>query len=212
MAIIGTNITVEVESTLGTAITVTGVTQANPGVVTADGTALQVGDVVVFSVSAGMVELDGQACRISAVDSNGFTLEGLDTTEYSTWTSGTCQEVTAWATLAPAQSVSMPNPAPAKIDITRLIDKSKQYAYGLPEAPDGTISGLFDPTDAAVALIKTATKANADLAFRINFSSGEKVIFNANVSGGQGFDLPANAAATATIQFTPVKDVQFYAS
>lgn len=212
MAIIGTNITVSVEKTLSSPVTVTGVTLASEGVVTAPAHTFAHGEVVKFTVTAGMVELDGQACRIKAVTTNGFTLEGLDTTDYSAWSAGTVVNVAAWATLSNAQTVSMPNPAPAKIDITTLIDKSKQYAYGLPDAPDGSFNGLFNPTLEAVTLIKTATKDNAALAFRIAFAGGEFAIFNANVSGGSGFDLPANAAATATIAFTPVKDVQFYAS
>ncbi len=54
--------------------------------------------------------------------------------------------MSAWQTLAGAQSISMPSPAANKIDITALIDTSKQYAYGLPDAPDGSITGLFEPT------------------------------------------------------------------
>jgi hypothetical protein len=212
MAIIGTNITLSVEKTLGSPVTVTALTKATEGVVTAPGHSFLTGAIVKFSVTAGMVEIHQQACRIKLATTNGFTLEGLDTTEYSTWSAGTVTEVTEFSTVANAQSVSMPNPAPAKIDITTLIDKSKQYAYGLPDAPDGSISGLFDPTLEATTLIKAATKSNSDLAFKIVFSAGQVVVFNANVSGGSGFDLPANAAATTTTAFTPLKDVMFYAS
>jgi len=212
MAIIGTNVTVSVEKTLSSPVTVTGVTKATEGVVTAPGHTFDHGDVVKFSVTAGMVELHQQACRIKAVTTNGFTLESLDTTDYSDWSAGTVVEVSAWATFASAQTISMPNPAPAKIDITTLIDRVKQYAYGLPDAPDGSINGLFAPLEEAVTLIKAATKANEDLAFRVAFSGGEFAIFNANVSGGSGFELPANGAATAVTAFTPLKDVMFYAS
>lgn len=212
MAIIGTNITVSVEKTLSSPVTVTGVTKASEGVATAPAHTFDHGDIVKFTVTAGMVELHQQACRIKAVTTNGFTLEGLDTTDYSDWSAGTVVEVSAWATLSNAQSISMPNPTPTKIDITTLIDKVKQYAYALPDAPDGSITGLFDPTLEAVTLIKTATKDNDDLVFRVAFAGGQFAIFNANVSGGSGFDLPANAAATAVIAFTPLKDVMFYAS
>lgn len=212
MARIGTNMNVAIEASRDTALTVTGVTNANPGVATSAAHGLSNGDIVVFSVSSGMVELDGQAVRVSAVDTNTFTLEGLDTTDYSTWVSGTAEEILTWSTIAGAQQASMPDPAPNKIDITTLIDKSKQYAYGLPDAPDGTISGLYDPANAGVAIVKAATKANAAKVFRISWAGGQYTYFNANVSGGSGFDLQANAAATATISFTPVKDVMDYAS
>lgn len=212
MARIGTNMNVAIEASRDTALTVTAVTKANPGVATSAAHGLSNGDIVIFSVSSGMVELDGQAVRVSAVDTNTFTLEGLDTSDYSTWDAGTAAEILTWSTIAGAQQLSMPDPAPNKIDTTTLIDKSKQYAYGLPDAPDGTINGLYDPANAGVAIIKAATKANAAKVFRISWAGGQYTYFNANVSGGSGFDLQANAAATATISFTPVKDVMDYAS
>lgn len=216
MAFLGSNITISVEAALQTAITsVTTITKADPGVVTTGSAhGYTTGDVVVFDATGGMVELDGQAARIVTSATNAFSIEGLDTTNYSAHVTGTIsiQKVTSWNTLSNAQSVSMPNPSPQKIDITTLVDKSKQYAFGLPDAPDGTINGLFDPTNTAVLDIYDATKANDTRVFKIAWAGGQYTYFNANVSGGQGFDLQANAAATSTISFTPVKDVMNYAS
>ena len=209
---IGSNMNVAVQATLGTDVTVTAVSKAPTGVATAASHGLTDGDIVVFSIDAGMVELDGQAVRIANSDTNSFELEGLDTSAYSVYTAGVANDVATWTTLAGAQSISMPNPAPNKIDVTTLIDKSKQYVYGLTDAPDGSISGLYDPTNAGVLAIKAATKANTPLVFRVSWAAGQYTYFNANVSGGSGFDLQQNAAATATISFTPVKDVLDYAS
>lgn len=211
MAYIGTNMSVAVQSTVGSDLTVTAVTLANPGVATSTAHGLANGDVVVFEVTDGMVELDGQAVRIANITANTFELEGLNTTAYSTWSAGIANEVTAWATMSSAQNVTMPNPAPAKIDTTRLIDKAKQYLYGLPDAPDGSISGLFNPGGAAEALIITATNANARIAMRVSWAGTPRTYFTANVSGGTGFDLQTNAAATATTSFTPVALVKHYA-
>ncbi len=217
MALIGTNTRVEVQASLGTVCTVTALTQANPGVATYTGGgspsgSIANGDVVVFTVTGGMVELDGQAVRAANVTGTTFELEGIDTTDYSAWTTGTAKEVATWETFASAQNVSMPNPAPTKIETTTLIDRVKQYEYGLPEAPDGTVTGLFNPTGAAEILVKAATKDSLPLAFRISFPSGQKTIFNANVSGGTGFELATNAAATATTSFTPIQDVMHYST
>jgi hypothetical protein len=212
MAILGTNVTLSVQQTLDSALTVTAVTKASPGVATSAAHGLSNGDIVVFTVAGGMVQLDGQAVRVANVATNTFELEGLDTTDYDTFTAGTCQQVTAFQTLSSAQNVTMPNPAPNKIDITTLIDKQKQYAYGLSDAPDGSITGLFNPTGTAEGLIRTATKGNDEMVMKIVFASGLTAVFNANVSGGQGFDLQTNAAATSTVSFTPVRDVMYYAS
>lgn len=214
MAIIGTNIRVEVEQTLGSAVTVQSVSQANPGVAGATAHGFSAGDVVKFFVAGGMVELDGQAVRVAANVSptNNFNLDGLDTSSYSAWTAGTVKKVTAFQTLSSAQSVTMPNPQPNKIEITTLIDKTRQYAYGLPEAPDGSITTLFNPGGVAEGLIDSATTLNTPLAFRITFAGTQKTVFNANVSGGAGFELGTNAAATGTISFTPLRKIMHYAT
>lgn len=211
-AIIGSNITVEVQQTLDAAKTITAITKANPGVVTSTAHGYNNGDPITMIVTAGMVELDGQAVRAANVAANTFEMEGLDTQAYSIFTAGTCKKVTAFQTMSSAQNVSMPNPAPARIETTTLVDKTKQYQYGLPEAPEGTISGLFIPAGTAEALIKAATKANTALMFRLTYSDSRKTLFNANVSGGTGFDLQPNAAATAQTSFTPVKDVMHFAT
>lgn len=209
-AIIGTNSKVEVQQTLGSALTVTAVTLATPPVATSTAHGLANGDVVVFTVAGGMIQLDQQAVRVANVAANTFELEGMSALTFSAWTAGTAQKVTAWQTLASAQNVTMPNPAPAKIDVTTLIDQSKQYVYGLPDAPDGTVSGLFNPGGTAEGLIRTATLANGNLVWRVSWGSGQKSIFNAFVSGGYGFNAQTNQALTADIAFTPRKQVMHY--
>ncbi len=211
--IIGTNAKVEIQQTLGSPLTVSAVTAASPGVVTSTAHGLSNGDVVVFTVTDGMVELDGQAVRVANKTTDTFEAEGLDTSSFSAFTTGTAKKVTAFQTLSSAQDVTMPNPNPAKIDVTTLIDKSKQYVYGLPDAPDGSIKGLFNPGGTAEQLVIAATNANGRLVARISFNGATKhSIFNAQWSGGQGFDMATNAAATATIVFTPVKQPMHYGS
>jgi hypothetical protein len=214
MARIGTNMTVQVESTTAVAYTnISAITQADPGeVTTATAHGFTTGDVLKFAASAGMVELDGQLGRITTTATDVFTIDSLDTTDYSVFTAGSYEEITAWHTLSNAQSASMPDGTPEKIDITTLIDKSKQYAYGLADAPDGSIAGLYDPANAGVIAIKAASKSNTALGFQIIWAGGQYTMFNANVSGGSGFELAQNDAAKSTISFTPVKDVLDYAS
>jgi hypothetical protein len=213
-AIIGTNAKVEVQSSLGSPITITDIATDTAGdtIVTATNS-LSAGDVVVFSVSGGMVQLDGQACRVAAPSGGAFTAEGVDITGYDAWTSGTCTEVTGFETLASARSITMPSPTPNKLDKTVLIDRVKQYEYGLPDAPDGSITCLFNPGGTAEGLITHATNTNSALVARFSFDGGNKhTVFNANWSGGAGFSLGQNAVGESTIAFTPIKQVIHYAS
>lgn len=218
MAIIATNTTVSVESksTGARAVTdISALTKANPGVATAAAHGLSDGDILYFTVDGGMVELNGQAVRVANKATDTFELESIDTTNYTAWAASSGRgftDITTFHTMSNAQSVSMPNPTPEKIDITTLLDTQKQQAYGLPEAPDGSINGLFGPTGAAEVEIREATDNNEDRVMKVVFGSGQVVLFSALLSGGTGFEAAQNQAVTATVSFTPVRKVVFFAS
>ncbi|MAE81630.1 MAG: hypothetical protein CMB80_02755, partial [Flammeovirgaceae bacterium] len=67
--------------------TVTAVTEANPGSVTAVGHGFSTGDEVGFLSVAGMTELNGNGYTITVVDDDTFTI-GVDSSAFTTYTSG----------------------------------------------------------------------------------------------------------------------------
>lgn len=211
-AIIGTNVKVEVEATLGSPVTITGITLANPGVVTATSHGYANGDVVKFSISSGMPQLDGQAVRVANITTNTFETENLDTTSFDAFVAGTVTKVASFSTFAKAQDFTCPTPAPKKIDETTLIDKQRQYTYGLPDAPDGKITALFNPGGTVEAHIAALAISNSAAAFRVTYADARKTIFNANVAFGQGFNLKVDAAATTEVYFTPIQQMLHYSS
>lgn len=211
MAIRGINTRVEIQASLDSAKTITGISKASPGVVSSTGHGYSNGDVVVLAVE-GMVELNGVAARVAGVTANTFELEGIDTSSFGTFTTGTAKEVLTWDTFASLQSIELPNQEAAKIDVTTLHDTQRQETLGLPGAVSGTMSGLFSPTEAAVTNMRNATRASSPRAFRITFETGQKAVFNADVSAGQGFSIQQNAAATASYSLTIKRFVNFYAS
>lgn len=211
MAIRGINTAVEVQATLDTAKTITAITKASPGVATSTAHGLSNGDVVVLAVQ-GMAELDGLAVRVASVSTDTFALEGVDTTGYGTFTSGTASEVATWNTFASLQSISLPNQEANKLDITTIHDNQAQETLGIAGAVSGTMSGLFAPTETAVINLRNATRLTQPRAFRITFENGIRAIFNADVSAGQGFDLQQNSVATASYSLTIKRFISFYAS
>jgi hypothetical protein len=211
MAIRGINTVVEVQSALASGKTISAITKASPGVVTATAHGYSNGDIVVLTIE-GMSQLNGVACRISSSTTDAFTLEGIDTTLFSTFTSGTAQKVTSWDTFSSLQSISLPNQESAKLDITTIHDNAAQETLGLAGAVSGTMTGIFSPTETAVTNIRNATRVSSPRAFRITFETGAKAVFNSDVSAGQGFDLQQNAVATASYGLAIKKFISFYAS
>jgi Phage tail tube protein, TTP len=222
---VGINMKVEIQASLGSAKTITGITKANPGVVTTSGAhGYSTGDIVVHDIPQGMVELDDQSCRITAASGSSYTLEGVDTTNFSDFeaddgdsppaTSSLCtvKKVATFATYSNSTNISNPNVAPVKLDSTTLLDKKKKYVFGLPDSAEGNINTIFEPTNAAETIIKAATATNSPVVFRLTWAGGQKRIFNAYVSGGSGFDQQGNAIATGSCAFTVLDTPVDYAS
>ncbi|MDP1702587.1 MAG: hypothetical protein Q8L53_16745 [Aestuariivirga sp.] len=76
----------------GGAKTITGITKDNPGVVTAAAHGFNDGDVVTFSISAGMVELAFRPCTVANKTDDTFELSGVNTTAFTTFTAGTVMQ------------------------------------------------------------------------------------------------------------------------
>lgn len=68
--------------------TITGITKANPAVVTATAHGLRDGDLVTISGVVGMTQVNGNTYSIKVVNANSFNLVGVDSTGYTTYTSG----------------------------------------------------------------------------------------------------------------------------
>lgn len=72
----------------GVAAAITGVSNANPAVVTRNAHGLVDGDIVRHVGIVGMEELNDRICVVNAIDANTYSLEDVDSTQFGTYTSG----------------------------------------------------------------------------------------------------------------------------
>ena len=70
------------------AATITGATKANPCVITATGHGFRTGISVTIASVGGMTQLNGNTYTITRIDANSFSLDGVNSTGYGTYTSG----------------------------------------------------------------------------------------------------------------------------
>lgn len=208
---LGRNVKVEVGKTFSAPISITALTQANPGVATATAHGLANGAHGIIS-AAGMVQLDGQLIRVASVAANTFQLEGIDTSAYTAFTSGTITPVSAWDTIGNARGLTADQQQTNKIDITTLLDTEKQEIFDIPNAVTFSVDAFFDPASAANVTILKASRANAQIPVRVTFSGNQKYIFNAYVSGGDAFSMDIGQPATTQYQFTAIRNRLFFAS
>ena len=203
MTIVATEATLEIENTVGSALPITGLTAANPGVATSAAHGLSNGDFVRLAVTSGMVELDGQVVRVANVDTNTFELEGIDTTNFSTWESGggSAYEVSAWYSFTPATDVDLGNASPTELDGSKLIHRSTITLYGRGGSKSGTISMHHEPHNSAVQKLRSlATSTN--IAFRLTWSDGSLCCFGAKTAYSGGFTANNNSIVTGSCPIT----------
>lgn len=186
------SVAIAVQSALAPALTITAITKASPGVATYTGTDPTNGDYVLLAIE-GMHQLNNVVARVANVDgvANTFELEGIDTTLYDTFTSGTAQVITFGTNLATATSVNASGGDFSFIDVTTIHDNVQKQVPGLPSAATYTFENIWDPTDAAFSALKSASDNQQQRAFRFTFANGVKIVF----VGYIGFSgLPGGAA------------------
>ena len=131
-SIVGRGVRVEIGSAYGSAVTVTAISQDNPGVATSTSHAQANKTVGYLSGVEGMVNLEGQAVRVASTATNTFALEDINTTNLSAFTdSCSFTPVSTWATLGRITGYSVGGGEAEKLDDTVLLDDIKQELSGL---------------------------------------------------------------------------------
>ena len=174
------NVQVAMQSALAAADTISAITKANPGVVTATAHGLNNGDYVKLTVQ-GMYQVDGRVFRVANVAANTFELEGENTTSYDTFTSGTAEAITFGTTLSTALGLSASGGDFDFLDTTTIHDNVKKQIPGIASAAVYTFDNIWDATDAALLAMKSAADNQALRAFRFTFANSQKVLFNGYV-------------------------------
>jgi len=169
---VGRQYRLEVGTSLATALTVTAISKAAEGVVTAANT-FTAGDWVIFGAVDGMTELSYMVARVKSPSAPSFTLEGVDTTNFGTWTAGSCQKIT-FSTLAQATSIDFGAGSVDSLDATTLLDATKSSIAGMLTLPDVTVNVLTDYSATVQAAIETNALAGTITAFRATKASGHK--------------------------------------
>ncbi len=186
------NVGVDIETDKGTAITINSISKASPPVVGYTGTDPVSGDVMLLSI-AGMTQLHKRAVRVANVDvgANTFEIEDEDSTNYSTFVSGTATPITLGASMTTVQDVSSGGGEPEFKDITTIHDQIRREVPTVVSAFNLSFGCLWDMTDAAHIELKKATLELTERVVRIRFSNGVQMIGSAYVSA---VGVPTGAA------------------
>jgi len=181
------NVAIALQSALGVVKTITAISKAAPGVVSCTHDFAN-GDYVVLSVQ-GMQQLDGKVYRVCNVSTTvSFQLEdvsggtGIDTTLFDTFSSGTAKKITFGTSLSTVAEITMSGGDFTKIDTSVIHSNVKREIPGLASPVSIDIKHLWDVSDAGQAAMKVASDVQTQLAVKITFGTGGKImVFNGYV-------------------------------
>jgi hypothetical protein len=177
------SVAVGMQSALGVAKTITAIAKNTTCTVTGTHD-FSAGDYVVMSVQ-GMYQLDGRVVRVLSVSTTvSFVAEGIDSTLFDTFSSGTCQKITFGTSITTATSMSASGGDFDFIDTTTIHDNRKTQIPGLSNPITYTFDNLWDVSDAGQIAMKAATDAQAQRAFKFTFGTGGAIMV---VTGYVGF-------------------------
>ena len=185
------NVAVSMQSAIATAKTITAVTQASPAVVSCTAHGYSNGDIVYIEAN-GMRQINEKAVRVAGVTTDTFQLEGVDSTNFDAFTSGTVSKVTLGNSITTATTISASGGDFDFIDTTTIHDNAKSQIPGLPSAVTFSMDHLWDASNAGQVAMKLASDNQQKRVFKFQFGSGGKVLLFAGYVGFAG--LPGGSA------------------
>ena len=206
------NVAVAMESARGSALVISGITKASPGVVSSTAHGLSNGDYVLLVVQ-GMFQVNGRVFRVASVATDSFSLEGENTTAYDTFTSGNAYEITFGTSIGTITSVSQSGGDFDFIDTTTIHGNQRTQIPGAASPLAYTFDNIWDPADTGLLALKAAYDAQTDKCFRFTFGTGgPQALFNGYAGASLAPGGSAQSMVTTSATITAFGSPTYYAS
>lgn len=176
--------TFAIASAYGSALTVSAITNANPGVATSTAHGLSNGDIV--EVTSGWSKLTNRVVRVSGVTADTFNLEGIDTSSTTSYPAGSgagsARKVTTFVQLAQILNTSTSG-GEQNFATYQFLESDESSEIPTNKSPRRLVLSLAD--DPTLAGYVEAAKANEDRLVRaVKFAlpGGSSIYYNGFVS------------------------------
>jgi hypothetical protein len=149
-------------------------------------------------------QLDGARLRerrLCPVAADTYVAEGIDSTLFDTFSTGTGQKLTFGNSITTAVTMTSGGGDFPFIDTTTIHTNIKTSVPGTPNAQTYTFDNLWDPADSGQIAMKVASDSQAQRAFKFTFGSGGPImVFTgyvgfAGAPGGTAQDKVTTSAA-----------------
>lgn len=206
------NVAIVFQSAAAATKTVTAITKASAGVVSSTSHGYSNGDYILMSVQ-GMFQVDNKVVRVSNTATDSWTMEGVDTQLFDTFSSGTSSKLTFGNSITTATTMSSSGGDFPFIDTTTIHANVKSSVPGTPNAITYNFENIWDPADAGQVAMKVASDAQAQRAFKFTFGTGGPIMVFTGYVGFAG--APGGSAqdkVTSQAVITAFGTPTYYAS
>jgi hypothetical protein len=194
------------ESARGTAVAITSVTNASPGVFSSTAHGFENGDIILLDIS-GMPDLNKRAFKVISTASGTFQLAdetgtvGINTTSFGTFTTGSAYKITLGTAITGTQGFAPSGGDGKLLDTTTVQDTNDTQETNGTTAISYALTQQWDPADAAQRLMIEHNRTGSQKVFRFTWPNGTFVLFYGSVaySGAPGGDNQGITTSTATV-------------
>jgi hypothetical protein len=186
------NIDVQTNPTVAAQV-ISGITKANPAVVTYVGTDPVNGDYIKITGVVGMTEVNDQVFRVANVvgGSNTLELEDVDSTNFGTFVSGNMYPIEFGVSMTTVQDVNSGGGEFQFTDLTTIHDLLQKRIPTVASPFTMQLGCLFKPSDSAHIELEKANDTKTTRAIRIRWATGDTAAWLAYV-GASG--IPTGSA------------------
>jgi hypothetical protein len=146
---------------------ITGVTAANPPVVTAAGHGLSDGDVVKITGVLGMVELNDEIFIVQAKTNDTFELADVSGASYGAYTSGGEIQKATFSNFCELTNYNRQGGTSPEIPATSACSTAQEFEIGLPDYGTTQIDYNFAPRTAVQLAVQEAYDSGDKIATRV---------------------------------------------
>lgn len=206
---------IQYSKTLGSAITVSIATNADPTVLTATGHALVDDDLVLYEPASWEDAKEG-IYKVNELSANTLSLTDLDTTDTVYFPAGggtgTLKKITTWKDMPQVLNIT---PQGGDVRFTPVELLARRNATQVPtgfNAASFTISLAWDPADANYKEMVAITRKLTPVAFRQLVSGGAQILGYGNMAASQTPQLARNQVASVNVGMSINGPVTSYAT
>jgi hypothetical protein len=201
-------------TTYGSPKTITGITNADPGVATSTTHGLSSGDILLLNMPS---RLDQRVVRVDDEDTNTFELEGIDTTSTSIYPSGfgvgTAQEVTDFIALSQVTDVQSSGGEQQFYNWVYLEDGRQRQRPTFKNARSLSMTLDYDPALAWHAALIEASEDGTVHVFKATLPSGAVLYYSFFVGydGEPTFTINENQKVPLTLSYAAPYHIRYEA-